>query len=414
MLVEPPNLRRIHPERAADRHRVGGNSRSDRPAQPALRIGAGNARFRPKTAFEPGQAPKSFRNRVEIDPGLSVAFRCATFHRAVELAVPPLFVLGHGRSIRPATNVKFFTTKSKSNPGRYTEGIVTVVFATCDHQPLLTADDQVLADALARLGITVTPQPWTEIDPYAVIEAPAIVLRSTWDYHRVPTMFRAWLESLLDSGRPMWNEPSIALENIDKIYLHNLEAQGISIPKTVWLDNPSVESIRDAMSDERWAKAVLKPRIAATAHGTFLVTPETHLTDDELTPARASGALLQEFIPEIEDRGETSLVYCDGVFSHAVVKRSKAGDFRVQKDFGGSVELVTPSQELLTFGDRVLQTLRHPCLYARVDIVVSARGPLLMELELIEPELYFLFEPIAADRFASAIVQRLTGDLRPA
>ena len=291
---------------------------------------------------------------------------------------------------------------------------MTVVFATCDHQPLLTADDQVLADALARLGITVTPQPWTEIDPYAVIDAPPIVLRSTWDYHRIPTMFRAWLESLRDSGRAVWNEPSIALDNIDKIYLQKLEAQGISIPKTTWLDSPSLESIRQAMSDQGWGNVVLKPRIAATAHGTFLLTPRADLADEELTPARASGALLQEFIPEIEERGETSLVYCDGVFSHAVVKRSKAGDFRVQKDFGGSVEIATPSQELLAFGDRVLQTLRHPCLYARVDVVVSARGPLLMELELIEPELYFLYEPAAADRFASAIAQRLTGDLRPA
>ena len=290
---------------------------------------------------------------------------------------------------------------------------MTIVFATCDHQPLLTADDQILADALARLGITVTPLPWTEIDPYAVIDAPAIVLRSTWDYHRVPTMFRAWLESLQDSGRTVWNEPSIALENIDKIYLRKLEAQGVSIPKTVWLDSPSVESIRDSMSSEGWTRAVLKPRIAATAHGTFLITSETHLTDNELAPACASGALLQQFIPEIAERGETSLVYCDGVFSHAVVKHAKAGDFRVQKDFGGSVQLATPSQQLLTIGDRVLQTLHQPCLYSRVDVVESAQGPLLMELELIEPELYFLYEPGAAGQFASAIAQRLSVDLRP-
>ena len=66
---------------------------------------------------------------------------------------------------------------------------MNVVFATCDHQPLIARDDQPLADALAARGVDVTPIPWTEIDPYAILDAPPIVLRSTWDYHRMPTMF---------------------------------------------------------------------------------------------------------------------------------------------------------------------------------------------------------------------------------
>lgn len=288
---------------------------------------------------------------------------------------------------------------------------MNVLFATCDHQPLLTADDQVLANELARRGITVTPMPWTEIDPFAVIDAPPIVLRSTWDYHRVPTMFRVWLESLRDSGRSVWNEPATALDNVDKIYLQRLERAGIAIPQTRWLDRPDVESIRSAMTEAKWPRAVLKPRVAATAYGTFLVTPGSELTDDDLAPARASGALLQEFIPEIADHGETSLVYCDGAFSHAVVKHARAGDFRVQKDFGGAVEIAAPSHDLLAFGSRVLQTMEQPALYARVDVVASSRGPLLMELELIEPELYFLLAPAAAERFASAITTRLTSTL---
>jgi glutathione synthase/RimK-type ligase-like ATP-grasp enzyme len=289
---------------------------------------------------------------------------------------------------------------------------VTIVFATCEHQPLLTADDQILADALARLGIAVTPIPWTEIDPYGLVDRSPILLRSTWDYHRVPTMFTVWLRSLQDSGRTVWNDPAIALGNIDKIYLQRLAERGVEIPNTVWIDRPDAASVRMAMNKEGWSTAVLKPRIAATAYGTFLVTPETELREEDLAPARSSGALLQEFIAEIAGHGETSLVFGDGAFSHAVVKHAKAGDFRVQKDFGGAVELATPSQELRTFGDRVLQTLPQRCLYARVDVVMSARGPLLMELELIEPELYFLLEPRAAELFASAIARRLTGDLR--
>ena len=285
---------------------------------------------------------------------------------------------------------------------------MTIVFATCDQQPLVAADDQLLADALRPLGVEVTPIPWTEIDPYSTIDAPPIVLRSTWDYHRIPTMFLTWLSALEDSGRTVWNDPAIARGNIDKTYLRQLESAGLAIPKTRWLDRIDQESIRQALEEEQWQRAVLKPRIAATAYGTFLVTPDALPADEDLAPARASGALLQEFVPEIVDRGEVSLMYCDGVFSHAVSKRAKPGDFRVQQDFGGVVVPFEPSSDLIGFADRVMSTVPAPCLYARVDIVESARGPLLMELELIEPELYFLVVPSAAGRFAMSISNRLT------
>lgn len=285
---------------------------------------------------------------------------------------------------------------------------MTIIFATCDDHPSIAADDQILADALTPLGIAVTPTPWTEIDPYSAVDAPPIVLRSTWDYHRIPTMFSTWLSALEDSGRTVWNDPAIVRGNIDKIYLRQLESAGLAIPKTRWLDRIDQESIRQVLEEERWQRAVLKPRIAATAYGTFLVTPDTLPADEDLAPARASGALLQEFVREILDRGETSLMYCDGVFSHAVSKHAKPGDYRVQKDFGGDVEPVMPSPDLIAFADRVMSMVPASCLYARVDSVESARGPLLMELELIEPELYFLVVPSAAGRFATSISNRLT------
>ena len=285
---------------------------------------------------------------------------------------------------------------------------MTVVFATCDHQPLLTADDQVLANALNARGIEVTPIPWTEIDPFAIVYAPPIVLRSTWDYHRVPTMFATWLQALDDSGRATWNPPSIARANIDKIYLKELDASGIAMPRTRWIDGPTPGSLAAVIAEEGWSRAVLKPRVAATAYGTFLIDRDTSLTGDDLAPARASGALLQEFIPEVIERGEVSLVYFEGSFSHAVVKRAKDGEFRVQKDFGGRVEPIAPSAAALGFADRVMTLAGTNTLYARVDIVEANRGPLLMELELIEPELYFLFVPEAANRLAQQIIDRLS------
>lgn len=283
-----------------------------------------------------------------------------------------------------------------------------VVFATCDHQPLIARDDQPLADALTALGVEVVPIPWTEIDPYAVVDSPPIVLRSTWDYHRMPTLFLAWLDSLADSGRATMNPPHIARGNVDKIYLQELESAGIAIPKTRWLDRVDHETIDRAMSEEGWDRAILKPRIAATAYGTFLISKGSAIPDDDLAPARASGALLQEVVLEIVERGETSIVYAGGAFSHAVVKRAKDGEFRVQQDFGGRVQAASPSASLLSFAASVMSLVPDTCLYARVDVVDSGRGPLLMELELIEPELYFLHVPDAAARMAALIASRLS------
>jgi glutathione synthase/RimK-type ligase-like ATP-grasp enzyme len=283
-----------------------------------------------------------------------------------------------------------------------------IVFATCEHQPLTTGDDQVLADALARRGVDVTPIPWTEIDPYSIIDAPPVLLRSTWDYHRKPTLFRSWLDAFADSGRRIWNPAEIARANIDKIYLKDLDAARIAIPRTRWLDRASNASIAALMADENWDRAILKPRIAATAYGTFLIERGHELDDHSLGPANASGALLQEVVPEVATNGETSLVYLAGQFSHAAIKHAGAGEFRVQKDFGGTVAVTNPSEALRSFADRVMTTVPADCLYARVDVVESSRGPLLMELELIEPELYFLYYPEAAVHLSSEIVARLS------
>jgi glutathione synthase/RimK-type ligase-like ATP-grasp enzyme len=281
-----------------------------------------------------------------------------------------------------------------------------LVLATCEQQPL-PADDAILIDALRDLGVTVTSIPWTEIDPHTASGAPPIVLRSTWDYHRVPGRFISWLQALDASGRTVWNDARTVQENVDKIYLAGLAAKGIAIPSTCWIERVDNDALRSTLAAQHWDRAVLKPRVAATAYGTFLIAPDARLSDDDLAPARASGALLQQFVPEIQTRGEISLNYCDGAFSHAVVKRARADDFRVQKDFGGTAVETAPSAQALAFADRVMATLPVTCLYARVDLVESDQGPMLMELELIEPELYFAVVPTAAIRFATAIVKRL-------
>jgi glutathione synthase/RimK-type ligase-like ATP-grasp enzyme len=203
-----------------------------------------------------------------------------------------------------------------------------------------------------------------------------------------------------DAGVTLLNPPATVLGNIDKCYLRSLEGRGFQIPRTRWLDHPDTAQVLEVMREERWEKAVLKPRIGATSHGTTLVRTAADLTGDALAPVRDSGGLMQEFLPEIQAAGELSLIFIGGAFSHAVRKRPVSGDFRVQVEFGGGSQPVSPTPAALVLGEALLATVPPPRVYARVDLVETHRGPLLMELELIEPELFFRYAPDAAGHMA--------------
>ncbi|MBA3319013.1 MAG: transporter, partial [Gemmatimonadales bacterium] len=260
-----------------------------------------------------------------------------------------------------------------------------------------------LAAELERGGATTVAMPWDAV-PHAGEDRVIVCLRSTWDYHQRWSEFRAWVAGFATSTGGLWNPLETVLWNADKIYLRELEEAGIALPRTRWFE-PGERPDCDAVIREwKLARAVLKPRISAAAFGTYVVFADRTLSDLEWAPLERSGGLLQAFVPEVESEGEISLVYLDGAFSHAVQKRPTAGDFRVQRDFGGSWEKVLPSRHILAFGDAVLAAVTQPWLYARVDLVDSARGPVLMELELIEPDLYLT--PAAAAAMAAALLAR--------
>jgi glutathione synthase/RimK-type ligase-like ATP-grasp enzyme len=279
-----------------------------------------------------------------------------------------------------------------------------IVLATCRSKPALTSSDALLATELERTGATVIAAPWDTIITPTGDYPVTVCLRSTWDYHRRWTEFRPWVAGFTDRNGGLWNPAETVLWNADKLYLRDLGAAGIALPLTRWFEpgeRPDVEAI---LRDWKLPRAVLKPRVSATAFGTYLVSAGRALSDDEWKPLEASGGLIQAFVPEIELQGEISLVYVDEGFSHAVRKRPVSGDFRVQGDFGGTVEVVAPSRSVLAFGDAVVAAVSRPWLYARVDLVEADRGPLLMELELIEPDLFLT--PAAAARLAAALLAR--------
>jgi len=147
---------------------------------------------------------------------------------------------------------------------------------------------------------------------------------------------------------------------------------------------------------------VIKPPVSASASGTHRLGPN----DDLPTDSRRRPMIIQPLIEEIARTGEFSLMLFDGEFSHAVVKRPRSGDFRVQPHYGGVTLPATPPAGALELAQQALAKAPAKASYARVDIVPDDEGTLrIMELELIEPALFLDLAPGSTDRFTNAILR---------
>jgi glutathione synthase/RimK-type ligase-like ATP-grasp enzyme len=236
-----------------------------------------------------------------------------------------------------------------------------------------------------------------------------IVLRSCWDYHLHTEDFIDWLQSV-GQATPVLNAINTVLWNHNKFYLREVEAMGIDVAPTVFVNGNGPIAPSGWQEIRSWKKCVVKPAVSASAHKTWLFNRVTFPDEDELK-SRMEGEpfLIQQFIPEIANQGEISFVYVDGAYSHAVLKRPAGGDFRVQKEHGGSAELFDPDPDFLAQANEIAAKVQQvrDSLCCRIDAVTRNGKLVLMELELIEPELFLGLAEGAAERFAKAIVRRV-------
>ena len=287
-----------------------------------------------------------------------------------------------------------------------------VAFVTSRNFPLLTADDHVAVKALAARDIAVTPAIWDDLN-VAWPDYDALVLRSTWDYHDHLERFIGWLAYLEVNHVQAWNAPHVVKWNADKTYLAGLVGGPIAVPPTEFVGRKSSVSLAARVKERGWQEVVIKPTVSADGHGVHRFTRmNLSAGQDRLDDIlETSGAMIQQFIPSVERAGETSLMFFDGAFSHAVKRLPASREYRVQERFGGQTEPHQPGAALVERCAALMTMIGFDCLYARVDVVETPDGPLLMEVELIEPSLYFGSTPGAVDRFADALVRRLaSGD----
>ncbi|MDQ3069482.1 MAG: hypothetical protein M3R55_07105 [Acidobacteriota bacterium] len=283
----------------------------------------------------------------------------------------------------------------------------TIGLATCEAVPLLTPEDQRLAAALGARGIDARPVVWSTATAGDSHSLSAMIVRSCWDYHHLCDAFLAWADGTEASGTPVLNAPATLRRNAHKRYLLDLAARGIPVIATRLVEAGGTAVLRDIAADLHAQAVVIKPAVSASSFETHRLDAASAESEAIFrASATARDMLVQPFLPAIAE-GELSLVFFDGVFSHAVIKRAADGDFRVQEEHGGHTMPCEPDAAVVAAAGRALRVLDADALYARIDGVVHGGGFLLTEAELIEPYLFLESSPGATDAFAAAIDRRL-------
>ncbi len=276
------------------------------------------------------------------------------------------------------------------------------------YQAQIAHEEGLVVAALAKRGLSVVRRSWS--DPSMDwSQCGAAVFRSTWDYFDRFSEFEPWLEQVALKTR-LINDAELIRWNIDKRYLADLERAGVAIVPTRFLACAQMTRLSDVMQEQGWDDVVFKPVVSGAARLTYRVS----LADVEASEAcfahclAGEDMMVQAFEPAIVDTGELSVIVIDGCATHAIRKTVRAGDFRVQDDHGGKVEAHVPNVAERRFAEAAVAACPLPPSYARVDFIMRREGDFrLMELELIEPELFFRFHPPAADLFAAAVKRRL-------
>ena len=255
------------------------------------------------------------------------------------------------------------------------------------------------ADALRRRGLKVDPVSWTEARGLAGYDL--VLPLVAWGYH---LRYREWIGFLDRAERdhlPLANPAALLRWNSDKVYLAELGAKGIPSVPTIEVEALSDDDLHAAAGKFGTDELIVKPPVSASATGTHRIRPG----DDIPASERGTRMLVQPFLPSISSEGEYALILFDGQLSHTLVKRPKAGDFRVQPHLGGTTEQCGLPDGAAELAMAALAAAPAPATYARVDMIRDAAGDLrIMELELVEPALWLDVVPHAEDAFADAVV----------
>ncbi len=285
---------------------------------------------------------------------------------------------------------------------------MNIALLTCERLPDLTPADQLLIPELAKHNIHAQAVIWD--DPNVIwTDFDYLIFRNTWDYYEKEFQFNLWLTTIKKLEIKTLNAIEIIELNKHKFYLRTLEEKGIRIIPTVFIEKTAQLNLADIIP-AHWKKAVIKPAFSAGSYLTevFEISEIEEINHKYQLISKEKDLLLQEFKPEIATEGETSFIFFNKKFSHAVNKKPAAGDFRIQVQFGGKYTTITPTEALIQQAQTIVNTFPNNLLYARVDGIIINDEIQLMEVECIEPDLYFNYCEGSLQRFINSILELIS------
>lgn len=277
--------------------------------------------------------------------------------------------------------------------------------ADTDYIRNVLKEDGLVQTALEKRGMNIHRINWDSKE-MNWSDTRYILFRTTWDYYYRFQEFDLWLEHVKEKTELINPYPLIRW-NLDKHYLADLSKKGINIPPTRFIEAGEISSLEEIAAESGWVEIVLKPAVSGGGRHTYrFLTSESIKYESvyrSLIPNES--LIIQEFQEQVVTRGEVALMLFNGKFSHAVLKKAKEGDFRVQDDFGGTVVPFAPDSEQIEWAEHVVASCHPMPVYARVDAIWDNTNNLaLAELELIEPELWFRNHPDATEKMADAVL----------
>jgi len=277
-----------------------------------------------------------------------------------------------------------------------------IALLSCDSLEDFICYDDLLIEPFAEAGYLAEAVSWRSNAKWFDYEA--VIVRSTWDYQDEPEAFLDTLKKIQVSSAALLNSLETMIWNLDKRYLEDLEDKGVNIIPCKFAKEFNFELAMSIFQEYQCNEIIIKPTVSANSDDTFRLGKEKLLESKESLSQLFSNRyhMYQPFVPSVVQNGEYSLFYFNGTFSHAILKTPKSGDFRVQEEHGGLLQSVEPSEELMSSANKVVGVIEPTPLYARIDLVEYDGQYALMEVELIEPSLYFNLDKNSASRFVKA------------
>lgn len=275
-------------------------------------------------------------------------------------------------------------------------------FLSMDNLNEFEVYDHLLFEPLQKLGWHAEEVSWRS-EEVEWNDYDAVIIRSPWDYQKDPEAFLNVLTEIEQSEALLENSLDIVKWNIDKTYLRDLESKGIEIVPSRWYQTFNADLFPSVFSELSSDEIVIKPTISAGADDTFRIHQSNYgiFIDDLRAVFNNRPFLVQPFMDNITEEGEFSVFFFGDTYSHTILKTPKTNDFRVQEEHGGRLTLVEPEEGLLDVAHGMRSMIEPEPLYTRADYVRTSKDTFaLMELELIEPSLYFNMDPESPNRFA--------------